>query len=90
MTKALQRPGAAALLEKYKALLATTEPFEAGPLEAVTRQFAESEEVKINDIIHAARVAVTGKSIGFGLFDSMAIVGRDGCLRRIEATLETR
>ena len=82
--KALRKPGAAALLAKYKQRLEAAEPFEAEPLEAMTRRFAELEGIKVNDIIHAVRVAVTGKSIGFGLFDSMAVVGKEGCLRRIE------
>jgi glutamyl-tRNA synthetase len=82
--KALRKPGAAALLAKYKTHLAAAEPFEAQPLESMTRHFAEAEGIKVNEIIHAARVAVTGKSIGFGLFDSMAILGKESCLRRIE------
>ena len=40
--------------------------------------------IKIDQIIHAVRVAVTGKSVGLGLFDTLAILGRERCLRRIE------
>ena len=32
--------------------------------------------VKIGDIVHALRAAVTGQSIGLGLFDSLAILGK--------------
>ena len=85
--KALRKPGAAALLEKYKSNLAAAEPFEAEAMEAMTRRFAEQDGIKVNEIIHALRVAVTGKSVGFGLFDSMAVVGKEGCLRRIERAL---
>jgi len=85
--KALRKPGAAALLEKYKPHLAAAEPFEVEPLEAMTRRFAEREGIKVNEIIHSLRVAVTGKSIGFGLFDSMAILGKAHCLARIDGAL---
>ena len=85
--KALRKPGAAPLLEKHKPCLAAAEPFEAGALEAMTRRFVDSERAKIGDIIHPLRVALTGKSIGFGLFDIMAILGRTSCLARIERAL---
>ena len=43
--------------------------------------------IKIGQIIHAVRVAVTGKSIGLGLFDTLAISAESGVLRRIERAL---
>jgi glutamyl-tRNA synthetase len=85
--KALRKPGATAMLAKYKEHLAAAEPFEAEPLEAMTRRFVESEGIKIGDIIHPLRAAVTGKSIGFGLFDSMAILDRESCRARIDGAL---
>jgi len=33
-------------------------------------------------------VAVTGKPVGFGLFETLAILGRGGCLARIDRALE--
>ena len=39
-------------------------------------------------IVHAVRVAVTGKAVGFGLFDSLTILGRERCLARIDRALE--
>ena len=44
--------------------------------------------MKIGDIVHALRVAVTGQAIGLGLFDSLAILGKASCLARIERTLK--
>jgi glutamyl-tRNA synthetase len=43
--------------------------------------------VKVGDIVHAVRVAVTGKTVGPGLYDCLAILGRDTSLARIEAAL---
>jgi glutamyl-tRNA synthetase len=42
----------------------------------------------MGDIVHAVRVAVTGKAVGFGLFDTLAILGRERCLARIHRALE--
>ena len=38
--------------------------------------------------MHAVRVAVTGKAVGFGLFDTLAILGRERCLARIDRAFE--
>ena len=53
----------------------------------MTHEFVEAQGVKIGEIIHAIRVAVTGQSVGLGLFDSLAILGKASCLARIERTL---
>jgi len=33
------------------------------------------------------RVAVTGKAVGFGMFETLEILGRERCLARIERAL---
>ena len=76
------------LLRKFKEQLNHTEPFDAPQLEQLMHGFVEDEGVKIGQIIHAVRVAVTGKSVGIGLFDTLAILGRESCLNRIERLLE--
>ncbi len=87
VAKSLQKPGAAELLARYCVPLAAAEPFEAQPLEQMTHAFVEAQGVKIGDIVHALRAAVTGQSVGLGLFDSLAILGKASCLARIERAL---
>ena len=55
--------------------LAAADPFDAARLEQRRTQFVGAEGIKIGDIIHAIRVAVTGQGVGLGLFDSLAILG---------------
>jgi glutamyl-tRNA synthetase len=88
VAKSLQKPGAADLLCKYYGELAVADPFEAQRLEQMTHGFVEAQGVKIGDIVHALRVAVTGQSVGLGLFDSLAILGKASCLARIERMLK--
>jgi glutamyl-tRNA synthetase len=57
-------------------------------LEAATASFCAREGIELGQIVHAVRVAVTGKGIGFGLFDSLALLGRERCLARIDKALE--
>lgn len=75
------------LLRRFQARLQKVEPFDAMTLERVFHEFVDSEGIKIGQIIHAVRVAVTGKAVGFGLFEGMAILGRDACLARIARAL---
>jgi glutamyl-tRNA synthetase len=80
-------PEAARLLAKFKKNLAEVEPFTAPELEKRLQELVQSEGVQLGQIIHALRVAVTGKPIGFGLFESLAILGKEHCLARIERAL---
>jgi glutamyl-tRNA synthetase len=81
-------PGARDLLIKYREELTNLEPFTAEQLEKMMHAFVESHSIKIGDIVHAVRVAVTGKAVGFGLFDTLSILGRERCLARIDRALE--
>jgi glutamyl-tRNA synthetase len=72
------------LLTKYREQLATVETFEAEPLEKFTQEFVAAQGKKISDIVHTLRVALTGKPVGLGLFDTMEILGRDRTLERID------
>ncbi len=85
--KRVAPPESKALLAKFRAVLPTVEPFEAGPLEESLKKFLETENIKIGDIIHTLRVAVTGKSVGPGVYDCLAILGRTACLARIDRAL---
>src|SRR5262245_21383183 len=85
--KRIAPPQAKELLTKFRAVLATTEPFEVGALEETLKGFIEDQQIKIGDIVHTLRVAVTGKSVGPGVYDCLAILGRDSCLARIEQAL---
>ena len=75
------------LLTKFKQTLADVDAFDAPVLDRVLHEFIEVEGIQIGQIIHALRVATTGKSIGIGMFDVLAILGRDSCLARIERAL---
>jgi glutamyl-tRNA synthetase len=81
-------PAAQKLLAEFRGELATVEPFTAERLEQIMHSFVESHGIKIGDIVHAVRVAVTGKAVGFGLFDTLSILGRERCLARIDRALE--
>ncbi|MFO0262459.1 MAG: glutamate--tRNA ligase [Planctomycetota bacterium] len=75
------------LLNEFRKVLVGVEPFDAASLERALHGFCETQQIQPGDIVHALRVALTGKGVGFGLFDTLAILGRDRSLRRIQAAL---
>jgi glutamyl-tRNA synthetase len=85
--KRVAPPPARELLAKFRETLAATEPFEPGTLEEALKNFVEQRGIKIGEIVHALRVAVTGKSIGPGVYDCLAILGKDACVARIDRAL---
>jgi glutamyl-tRNA synthetase len=85
--KRVRADGAAERLRRFEIRLKTVDPFDAETLDSAMHQFIEDEEIPIGQIIHAVRVAVTGKAVGFGLFEGLAILGRDACLARIDRAL---
>jgi len=83
----LVKPGVRGLLEQALAALGSVEPFEPVALEAACKAIVEAAGVKIGDLIHPIRVAVTGKTVGPGLYDCLAILGREKSLARIKRAL---
>jgi len=75
------------LLRKFAVALDAVEPFDAKTIEACLQNFVVAEGIGHAQIVHALRVAITGKGAGFGLFDSVAILGRSECVLRIERAL---
>jgi len=61
--------------------------FEPKPLEEATQAWLGERGWTLGDIVHAVRVATTGVGGGPGLFDCLALLGRDTCLRRIDTAL---
>ena len=85
--KWIRKAEVAELLERFRDELAAADPFDVPALETLMQDFIASERIKIGHIIHAVRVAVTGKPVGFGLFETLAILGKDRCLARIDLAL---
>lgn len=86
--KRLREPGAADLLRRFRERLATAEPFDAPTTDRRLHEFVEAEGIKIAQIIHALRVAVTGKAAGIGMFDALELLGRERSLNRIDRALQ--
>ncbi|WP_375460667.1 glutamate--tRNA ligase [uncultured Enterovirga sp.] len=83
--EAILDPVGRARLAGIRPRLAALAAWDPASLEAAVRAGAEAAGVKLGQIAQPLRAAVTGRGTSPGLFDVMAIVGRDLCLARIDA-----
>ncbi|MDY3563328.1 glutamate--tRNA ligase [Gemmata sp. JC673] len=84
----LAKPGAADRLRAYAEELKGVEPFDAPTLLAGFMAFATKLGVKPKDLDGPVRVAVTGETTGFSLPETLALLGREKVLSRIEGALK--
>jgi glutamyl-tRNA synthetase len=77
-------PRLAAALEALRGV----DPFDAPRLEAALGALVERLGAKPKQIYQPIRVAITGTTVSPGIFESLAALGRDETLARIEAALE--
>jgi glutamyl-tRNA synthetase len=77
-------PDAKTLLCEFRNELAEQQQFDHVSLEQLMQQFMEKKQIKAGQIIHALRIAVTGKSIGLGMFETLEILGKERVLKRID------
>jgi glutamyl-tRNA synthetase len=82
--KRLKKSGAGDLLRAFVVEVAKTESWDAANLDKCLHAFCGSRNIKPGELVHPVRVAVTGVEVGVGLFDTLAILGRDEALRRME------
>ena len=86
--KRIKKPESAVqLLTALKDELPAADPFTAASTDEFLHAFVEKNEIGIGQIIHALRVAVTGKAKGVGMFDALELLGRDSVIVRIERAI---
>lgn len=79
--------GAFPLLKDLIDLLKTTPDFHAPALDAVVHAWMESRGLQMGQLVHALRLALTGKTAGPGLFDCLELLGREHSIHRIELAI---
>ena len=72
-----------AIAGQFRALPA----FDAASTEQALRSVADARGVKAASLIHGVRVAITGKTVSPGLFEVIALVGRERTDARLDAAV---
>jgi glutamyl-tRNA synthetase len=74
---------AAPLLAAYADALAVLEPFDHTAIERTLRDVSAKAGVEARALVHPARVALTGKTAGPGLFELTELLGRERAVERL-------
>ncbi len=70
-------------LRDFAGVVEKAEPWTAHAIEEATNAWLARAGLQIKDVAQAARVALTGKTASPGLFDVVAVLGREKALRRL-------
>lgn len=85
--KGLDRASTARAIEVAISRVSNLQEWTAEALEGELRPLAEELEIKTGQLFGALRVAVTGRKAAPPLFETMAVLGRERCLPRMEAAV---
>ena len=87
---ALLSPDGIALVGQVRNALAATDEWTLISLEAAIRQVAEAAELGLGKVAQPLRVALTGRTTSPGIFDVLALLGREEALGRLDDVLSGR
>jgi glutamyl-tRNA synthetase len=83
------RPATAELLAAVKERLSALPSWTPGVMEEALRSLAESRGVSAGKLFQPLRVALTGVTVSPGIFDVLALLGRERSLQRIDRAIVT-
>ena len=86
--KKMTQESAAQALEVGRQRLEQLQVFDTESLEGLLRPLAEELGLKTGQLFGVLRVAVTGRTAAPPLFQTMSVLGRERCLKRIETALD--
>jgi glutamyl-tRNA synthetase len=68
------------LLERYEQL----DDFSHDALYKVAQDYVAEKEIKLGPITHPLRIMITGKAVGAGIFETMAVLGKEKSIKRMK------
>jgi glutamyl-tRNA synthetase len=83
----VMRDGGPERLRAAREALEAAEPFDTETIEHALRGVVERLNVKPKEVFQPVRVAISGTTVSPGIFESVAALGRDETLARIDAAL---
>ena len=84
----VMKDGAAENLEQARAALAEVPRWDKEAIEEALRRVVEERAVKPKEVFQPVRVAISGTTVSPGIFESLAVLGREEALLRIDAALD--
>jgi len=85
--KYFMKPGVADILARGRQALAAVGSFDLESVEAAYRKVIEELGISGGVLIHPTRLALSGRTVGPGLFDIISVLGRERCLERLDRAI---
>jgi glutamyl-tRNA synthetase len=85
--KTIGRDGGAEALSAARAALGETEPFDPEHVESALRGVVDRLDAKPGKVFQPVRVAIAGQTVSPGIFESVALLGKEETLARIDSAL---
>jgi glutamyl-tRNA synthetase len=85
--RVLGDPVARDRLRAARDAIAAVEPWGVEGVERALRELVERDGARPKDVFQPIRVAIAGTTVSPGIFESVAVLGRDETIRRIDASL---
>jgi glutamyl-tRNA synthetase len=82
--KHLSMPGMAEHVRALRQALAAQIEWVEAPIETSLRALADQRTLKAGALIHATRIAMTGRMVSPGLFEMLVLLGRETVVRRLD------
>ncbi len=86
--KVICSDGGVESLKAAREALADAEPFTVENVEAALREVVERQGVKSGKVFQPVRVAIAGTTVSPGIFETVALLGKEETLARIDTALE--
>ena len=81
--KFLKKQGISDILSMTKKRLENISPFTQENIEKDIRALIQELKIESAELIHPLRVAVTGKSVSAGIFEVLALLGKEKTISRL-------
>lgn len=87
--KFLKKDNVSDILGMVKNRFEKIDPFTQENIETESRALVAELKIESADLIHPLRVAVTGKAVSAGVFEVLALLGKEKTIKRLEKILHT-
>jgi len=78
------KPAVSEILGDLADILRDCEPFTEKTIEAKCVEYIERKDIKLGELVHPARLAITGKTGGPGFFETIELLGKENSLQRLQ------